>query len=387
MTIVNCPMRRMYYGRLVRILAAALVQCSPTGVSAQQHLVVDNSKISCRECRIELVRLATFADREEAGHFSHAMMVTVDGRGLFHTVDAIVSPGQIRVFDNKANLIRTVGRDGAGPGEFRHHFPPFFALGDTAFVADLTLRRMTRLSPAGEYIDSHSLPGLPKQIIGLPGGGYLVNGRIGTPSAVGWPLHHVNRHGVVLKSFGADVAVLDPMMPAGSNRVAAFARPDEIWAALINRYVIERWTLQGKKTLIIERRAEWFQPWQRYDGPQTVVRPPATVHAVWEDDSQNLWVAISVADANWRRTDFQNKPGDMIAIPRSSKHDIYDTIIEVIDPRAGVLVATQRLPLHLQSMGNGQVFISYHEDEVGHPKYDVWRLRLTAPRRLQSSAP
>jgi hypothetical protein len=146
----------------------------------------------------------------------------------------------------------------------------------------------------------------------------------------------------------------------------------------VNEFVIERWRVEGGQlTLVLERRTDWFVSWERYEGPIAVVRPPPTVHAVWEDGARRLWVAIHVADSEWRRSDFEARPGDMVRSPRAAKHRLLDTIVEVIDVQRGVLLASQRFDEVFQTVVNGQPFVTYEEDETGHPTYKVWRFRLT----------
>jgi hypothetical protein len=183
--------------------------------------------------------------------------------------------------------------------------------------------------------------------------------------------------GDVELSFGTDTALLDPRRPLASRRVIGPADSNHVWSAFVDRYVVERWSVDGDRTHIIERDADWFETSEGYEGPATVVRPPAAVQAVWEDPEGLLWVAVKVADRDWRRTNHRAKPGDMILMPRSDDHDIYDTIVEVIDVRRGVLVTSLRLRERLNWIVGGQPPVSYHEDEIGRPTYRLWRFRLT----------
>jgi hypothetical protein len=62
----------------------------------------------------------------------------------------------IRVFSADGRLLRTIGRSGAGPGEF-DLMTGFGVLGDTLFVSDTRYNRVTFLTMAGEYLDSFEL--------------------------------------------------------------------------------------------------------------------------------------------------------------------------------------------------------------------------------------
>jgi hypothetical protein len=320
--------------------------------------------------------LLTLTDRDDQARLGEMTILTMDSRGLVYTTDLAVAPGLIQVFDQRGDLVRRIGREGAGPGEYRRVLPPFFGPGDTAFVVDYGLGRLTRLAPSGQYLGSSQLPGAPRQLIVLPRG-LIASGGMRTPVSAGLPLHRLSRMGDVELSFGTDTALLDPRRPLASRRVIGPADSNHVWSAFVDRYVVERWSVDGDRTHIIERDADWFETSEGYEGPATVVRPPAAVQAVWEDPEGLLWVAVKVADRDWRRTNHRAKPGDMILMPRSDDHDIYDTIVEVIDVRRGVLVTSLRLRERLNWIVGGQPPVSYHEDEIGRPTYRLWRFRLT----------
>jgi hypothetical protein len=56
-------------------------------------------------------------------------------------VVADVSPPELRLFDSTGRYLRTLGRSGSGPGEFKWLGPPGFFAGDSFFVVDVAQRR------------------------------------------------------------------------------------------------------------------------------------------------------------------------------------------------------------------------------------------------------
>ena len=66
---------------------------------------------------------------------------------------------QLRWYDSRGRYIRSVGRRGQGPGEFKSLYV-FEGRGDTVFVDDGQNRRVSRISPDGRYIglDSSATP-------------------------------------------------------------------------------------------------------------------------------------------------------------------------------------------------------------------------------------
>ena len=71
---------------------------------------------------------------------------------------AVLTAGtkNIQFYDSTGSWISSSGRDGEGPGEFRSPFVMVRAPGDTLFVYDYQLRRMSRLDAEGTF-----LPPLP----------------------------------------------------------------------------------------------------------------------------------------------------------------------------------------------------------------------------------
>lgn len=78
--------------------------------------------------------------------------------GSFYVVDS--GEKSIRLFGPDGRLLKSIGREGAGPGEFR----VLSAAGtraDTLWAMDSRLRRVSFFSPEGNFLRSNSIPALP----------------------------------------------------------------------------------------------------------------------------------------------------------------------------------------------------------------------------------
>lgn len=110
------------------------------------------------------------------------------GGPLFQVTDAmrlangrivIASAGtqQVRIYGPDGGLIRTVGRPGDGPGEFRAPFWLGKLRGDSIAVWDVALRRFSVFTPTGDFVRSvrprASLGRFP-QAVGVLSGGQFV---------------------------------------------------------------------------------------------------------------------------------------------------------------------------------------------------------------------
>ena len=82
------------------------------------------------------------------------MAVAVDGAGRLYV--AMMNPPVIKVYLRTGEYVRTIGRDGEGPGEFRAAMPA--VVHDTLVVHDAHLARVTLFDTAGRYLSSWRAP-------------------------------------------------------------------------------------------------------------------------------------------------------------------------------------------------------------------------------------
>ena len=131
---------------LVIVLAALLVvspSCSrrtaDSGSKATAE-VVDGVKTIRNP---ETPRYGTFAfdlaedlvigeEKNEAAFFPQSAFVNVDGEGRFYICD--VGNRRVQVFDRNGGLIKTLGRQGQGPGEYAYPMGVFFDEAGDAFI-------------------------------------------------------------------------------------------------------------------------------------------------------------------------------------------------------------------------------------------------------------
>src|SRR6186997_3509246 len=83
---------------------------------------------------------------------------------------AVVNGGsmQVRFFDSVGRFVRHVGREGGGPGEYRFFDRAFRLAGDSLGIYDGSLRRVTVLSPTGEFARTVTLA-RPSGVTGMGG--------------------------------------------------------------------------------------------------------------------------------------------------------------------------------------------------------------------------
>lgn len=199
------------------------------------------------------------------------------------------------------------------------------------------------------------------------------------PRSFGLPYQHlsgdVSQH---LRSFGAEPQTIRPGQLRRFWRTLAASRLGGFWAAHSQRYLLERWDRELRVPVqVIEREVPWFEPYEEYGGSVLEVRPNPFLRAIQEDEDGRLWVLISVADENWEPMPPAQVTDGMRVISDAQMNRLHDTVIEVIDPEMGAILAAHRVDELLSQWfaGPGTVY-SYAEDEVGHPWYRIYRLRL-----------
>lgn len=81
-------------------------------------------------------------------------IATVRRQRSGHIVVANRAPAELRVFDRDGRYVRTIGREGQGPGEFQDISDVVVRRGDSLVVLDRRQRRFTFLRPDGGYVSS-----------------------------------------------------------------------------------------------------------------------------------------------------------------------------------------------------------------------------------------
>jgi hypothetical protein len=252
--------------------------------------------------------------------------------------------------------------------------------GDTVHVFDANNLTHSVFSPSLQFVRSTRLESPPEAEAAALGAGRLVIATpLRTPARVGLPLHLVEG-GRVVRSFGSESGTFRPDIPHFDRRAVAPAGPGRVWSAHKNRYQIELWSTAGRKLREYRRSVDWFPPYlaTRAVSPDA---PPATLlQQVWQDRDGRLWVSMLVADRNWRRA---VRPGGPHGYTVADYDGYRDTVIEVIDPERGRVLASRRFPLGVEFIGEGKLGgVVAGQDDV--PYYAVWRMQLVSPSSPRS---
>ena len=362
--------------RSISLAGTALVAAMAAGpfASRQPRTIVVPDTPSCPRCSLELTRIVTIGQSGDS--ISPDLYATVARSSANrYFVAPIDVPGAIGVYDQRGRLTGIIGRSGQGPGEFREISVLKMDRADSLYVYDPANSRVTVYTPELRVARIVRVPftGVV-DFAPLPKGEIVVSAANRTADMAGISFHILSPDGARIRSFGTSTAPIGPRDALERRRIFASNR-GELIATAENRYDREQWSVTGANTLVVQRRPEWFPP-RRTGATVNILaeRPVPIVTGAWEAPNGLMWARIDVAARDWKPMWRPGEPERSISTADHTR--LIDTILEVIDPQTGRIVASQRIDVPLKRFfGDGFTF-SHREDSLGYRSIDVWALRV-----------
>jgi hypothetical protein len=318
------------------------------------------------ECTIELEHVATLSDSFEPGAISvsRSLWVLRDKQGRFFMPGLPLT--RVLVFDSTGRFHSTIGRRGEGPGEFERVVGILTGTeGDSVYIADFLLRRLTVLAPDLNVARVQSMPRMPTLM--RDDGSFILAEQIRTAERSGYPVHTLDAGGSIVQSFGIDTPQYRPDLTRLLNRVVAPARGGRVWTAAPGRYVLERWDPDsGRREARLIVPSSWFRESDRPE-PDTE-RPSPIIVGIWEDADSLVWVLHRDADSGWQPEPLGHVPLDFDLYGK-----LHDWVIEVIDPVSARVLASRRFPEYLGYRAPSALLVSIREVEFSGTVLDIWR--------------
>ena len=346
-----------------------LVGSLPTASPAQQGRRVElPAEPSCRGCSIELTRVAQLGQPGDSVLLdATSLSVGVTSRGEF----LVPAAGNVRVavYDRNGRFIRTFGRRGPGPGEFQFLYRIRVLPGDSIVVADQR-NHIQVFGPTFEYVRT-----INTSSDALLSPARMPNGEIVT-----------QRRADMLSVLGPDGSVTDsirvtPVSQArqcqgcNSRWLAASSTTGRFWSSVSNRYQIEQIDRQGTVHLTLVRSPVWFTPWDSVPKPKSardLVEPRTSLYAIREDADGLLWSLAKAVDPKWREA----PRGGPVTVAHVNGDT--DSMMSVIDPRTGTVLAERRIPESVGFLERDLIFFQT-EDQDGLVSIHVLRPVLKRP--------
>jgi len=367
-----------YHLALIRHLAV-LVLVAATGAEAQFVVRVPDAAV-CPACKITAGSRVLLGGPGDAVTIEgHPSAVRVDGTGRFWVMQEGALP---IVFSPQGRSPRFVGRRGQGPGEFASAYDVLPLTGDSVLVFDDVTRRATLLDLSFRPVRSVPMPVRVNSAVVLEWPrSVIANAFSRTARGASHSLHHL--------SFDPDkVTTLRSFGPADNELVAHEAGivqqfltttpGGHLWSAGLSGYNLYEWTSPGVLTLTLRRRPSWFSDVHAgsIGSPTT---PPKPMLAGISADSEGLvWVYTRIPASSWMLAWPKLPPGTREVRTRDiAWHLLYDTMIEVIDPRLRRVVARSRYDGAIVSALSGRRAAFEEADVTGNLRVPVVTFDLT----------
>ena len=357
---------------------------------AQVVPLVVRGQPSCRSCSLQVTAGAVVGDTSGGpGELNgNIRNVVIDRQGhVFVSVFALNE--LVAQYDRQGTFVRRVGRIGAGPGEYRHPWP-IGVSGDSLLILDPGNSRLTFHSIAS----NQSLASAPMILLSRSDdvtrtrdGSLVGNVALETPAEAGLPLHRFSAGGTKVRSFGAKIPSLRPDLRFASMRLLTPGADGGIWASHITSYEMEYYDRSDALTRIVRRDFDRFPPGTgRMVTAQPDGEPPQPkILGIQEDEAGRIWILALIPDERWKEAFGRQRlpprrPGAPQYYGVDDVNRLYDTMIDVLDPEQGKLIASHRVDDALSGFAGRLVaWSSVVGNASGIMQAKLWQLSLREP--------
>jgi len=345
-------------------------------VAAQDQIEVTGEAV-CPDCEISLVPSTVIYDESgQAGLGGYPLSITRASDG---SVVLVSREFAALKFDSSGAFAGAIGRPGQGPGEYLG-IRTVTSEGDHIFTYDVSLARRTKWTLEGTYVSSHRIPGVPfDDPVHLDGGDFILSTPLQRAETIGLPLHRFTPDGEWITSFGPEAAVQGDDDLRRLTRLLAPAPDGTFWASHRYDYVLEQYSPLGEPLRAVRRRPGWFPRQSEIRPVSWDAGPEPMIRSIRVDERGLVWVVATIAGEDWRS-------GIPAGVPESQQpeapldyDELFDSIIEVIDPIEGTLVMSKSVGSYVIGFLDDQHIAVYKEDAVGIPIIEVFTVVHSAP--------
>ncbi|MGH7562718.1 MAG: hypothetical protein ACRENB_17050 [Gemmatimonadales bacterium] len=309
---------------------------------------------SCSTCRLSIRTIARLGGDSGLTFHELAYGGALDRRGRLF-VTGIGEPSTVTVHDTRTGVTRRIGRPGQGPGEFVSPAIVLAGAGDSVYVWDETMRRLSVLSPELVYVRSVVLRDFEALRGSVLGGGRIVfAGRPSSPSGIGFPLLELDPRSGARAQFGGHGGVVRPEQWFNQALQIGPARDGGLWTGRVNRYLLTHWDPDHRATRQIERQVSWFPAGDRRDIRRELPFSQPGLVGVWQDAKGLIWtVSVVPVPRMAAVTNAATRGPTADDLSHEAMVRRLDSMIEVLDPARGTVLVSQRVSGPLVPAANG----------------------------------
>lgn len=281
-------------------------------------------------------------DPDDGGFASYVVVSPMlpDGRRVAFEPHS-PSPVPVVVIGRDGYVVDTLAMPGEGPGQINRPRQLLLGRGDTLFIFGNSKAYV--YSPGLEYVRSFSVSVRSVWSAAQLGSGDLAlsTATFGDPELV-----------VVASSLdGKTQWTVNAPVVAVSERAAPLLRmvaagPDSsLWVArLMGSLEFLHYSPAGVLLDSVKLDREWYPNYVRSEPPSRERPPSASLSGFWVDSLGRLWLVGRPADPEWKDAEGEERSGEGGYTYFEPKHlmDVYDGVIEAVDPASGRSLALLR---------------------------------------------
>jgi hypothetical protein len=331
-------------------------------VLAAQELIPIGESPDCDSCRAGLSPVVRLGSLDDPAGFGPVVQIARNSRSEY-VVSSATFDGELLVYGEDGSFLHTVGRRGEGPGEFRRMQLLDFDAHDSLHAVETSGPRHSVFAPDFSFARSVQMQTRTMAMRIEESGAVFAVAPAMTDSG-SYALQRISPDGTGLAAFDS----IEPGArgPAAMGRNITVDPAGRRWSVGMADYRVKQWGEDGGLIRIFEARREWIPESipMRLERDQ---RPPGQMAGLEADERGLLWVFAAVPDADWAPP----SPGT-----RPSPKTMYDTVVEVIDPAEGTLLARSTFDDLVIPFATGFAY-SMVEESSGDLRVQIWRLDLS----------
>ena len=337
-------------------------------------LVVGCGRGSRAVAPITLESMTTFGATAGAGTMATWPRVSARHAGGYRIL--VPQPGGVAAlplaYADDGRLLGPLAATGDSVGGFREPLFTRIGPGDSLWLFD-NAQRVLVFSPNRNWVRTIPLLVGPwDAVVGADGRTLISSSSSERP----FPLLLITATGAIEREFPGDSVSQSIHSPRRVIRA-----PDGSWWTMPMqfRYRLEHWDTTGVLLGVIERTPKWFPPYTRAYSPSPDHAPSPMLMDAWFDAAGRLWVLGKAADPKWAAG---------LTTPRDSASSIedadlvYDTVLEVLDPASGALLAQTRFDVSYPFAVEPGVVMRVRTTANGWNRAELMRVVLDTTRTL-----